>query len=179
MKTPTGKQRFYYTTQYPSPLGPITLASNGDALTGAWFAGQKYFGGTLGANLVPKEGLPVFLAAKNWLDRYFAGSAPDPKELPLSPAGTSFQQAVWDLLREIPYGTVVTYGDLARELAQRQGRVSLSPQAVGGAVGRNPLSVLIPCHRVVGAGGKLTGYAGGLEKKAWLLAHEGAAVGGK
>ncbi len=179
MKTPTGKRAFYYTTQYLSPLGPITLASDGEALTGAWFAGQKYFGRTLGADLVPKEGLPVFFAAKDWLDRYFAGSTPGPEELPLSPAGTPFQQAVWDLLQAIPYGTVVTYGDLARTLAQRQGRVSLSPQAVGGAVGRNPLSVFIPCHRVVGAGRKLTGYAGGLDKKAWLLAHEGAATGGK
>lgn len=148
-----------------SPLGAITLASDGAALTGLWFDGQRHFP----AALADAEtcALPAFDETVRWLDRYFAGQIPDFMP-PLRPAGTPFQRAVWAALREIPYGETVTYGDLARTLASRTGR-AVSARAVGGAVGRNPISLLIPCHRVLGAGGALTGYAGGLERKQWLL----------
>ena len=154
-----------YRTVYPSPLGPLTLASDGTSLTGLWLMGQKYFGG--GASLwEEKDDLPVFAAAFGWLDNYFAGEQPAPEELPLAPAGTDFRQAVWQQLLQIPYGETVTYGDLAQRIG------CASARAVGGAVGHNPISIIIPCHRVVGADGSLTGYAGGTEYKRWLLAHE-------
>ena len=159
-------------THYMSPLGPITLACGEAGLCGLWFEGQAHFGGGLGP-MAEDGARPVFAAAAAWLDAYFAGDAPDPNAVPLAPEGTPFRRAVWALLREIPAGCVVTYGDLARELGRRQGRATVSARAVGGAVAHNPLSLLIPCHRVVGAGGSLTGYAGGLERKRFLLALEG------
>ena len=154
-----------YRTTYPSPLGELTLASDGVSLTGLWIKGQKYFGGDAQRWEV-QENLPVFAAVSRWLDDYFAGEEPDPAELPLNPSGTAFRQAVWQDLLTIPYGETVTYGELA-------GRIGCgSPRAVGSAVGRNPISIIIPCHRVLGADGSLTGYAGGIECKRWLLAHE-------
>ena len=165
----------YYSTQYCSPVGRLTLACDGERLTGLWLEGQKYFGGRCGP-LVPREGFPILDRAREWLDRYFAGERPTPSALPLAPAGSEFRQVVWRVLLEIPYGTVVTYGAVARETAARLGRKSMSGQAVGGAVGHNPISILIPCHRVVGAGGSLTGYAGGIGKKIRLLQHEGVDV---
>ena len=153
-------------TEYPSPLGKITLAREGETLTGLWFTGQKHFGG----EGIPDGEAPVFSVARPWLDAYFAGA--EPGELPpLAPVGTPFQKAVWELLLEIPRGETTTYGALAEKLSRRQGRTT-SPRAVGSAVGRNPISILIPCHRVVGADGSLTGYAGGLERKKWLLEWE-------
>ena len=164
-----------YSIEYGSPLGTLTLASDGEALLGLWLSGQKNFGGTLPlADAVPGEVAPLRLA-KSWLDGYFAGEAPVISQLPLAPAGSPFRQAVWQLLCEIPYGKVCTYGDLARALERRLGSASVSARAVGGAVGHNPISLIIPCHRVIGAGGSLTGYAGGLECKQWLLAWEGSA----
>jgi methylated-DNA-[protein]-cysteine S-methyltransferase len=118
--------------------------------------------------------LPAFAAARTWLDRYFAGEKPGIADLPLAPRGTAFQTAVWDLLREIPYGELTTYGALAQAVAARLGKARMSAQAVGVAVGRNPVSIIIPCHRVVGADGSLTGYGGGLPLKIRLLEHEGA-----
>ncbi len=156
---------------YPSPLGPVVLGSDGESLTGLWFAGQKYFPA---APMERADGLAVFAAARAWLDGYFAGARPDPRALPLAPAGSDFRLLVWDMLLDIPWGQTVSYGALAAEAARRTGRPSMSAQAVGGAVGHNPISLIIPCHRVLGADGSLTGYAGGLEKKRWLLAHEGA-----
>lgn len=154
-----------YRTVYPSPLGMLTLASDGCSLTGLWLAGQRYFGG--GAQRwEERDDVPVFAQVRLWLDAYFAGDQPDPEELPLAPAGTTFQQSVWQQLLTIPYGGVVTYGELAARLGCGSAR------AVGGAVGRNPISIIIPCHRVLGADGSLTGYAGGTECKRWLLAHE-------
>ncbi|MBE6918911.1 MAG: methylated-DNA--[protein]-cysteine S-methyltransferase [Ruminococcaceae bacterium] len=153
-----------YRTVYPSPLGPLTLASDGAALTGLWLAGQRYFGGGAAA-WEEKDDVPVFIDARLWLDSYFAGEEPAGDELPLLPAGTDFQQRVWQQLLQIPCGETRTYGDLAAALGS-------SARAVGGAVGRNPISIIIPCHRVLGADGSLTGYAGGTECKRWLLAHE-------
>ena len=163
-----------YTAQYPSPLGMITLASDGQNLTGLWLEGQKDFARTLKGKMPLQEEPPVLQAAKRWLDRYFAGERPKIDDLPLAPEGSRFQQEVWKLLCEIPYGSVTTYGELARKIAAIQKRPSMSPQAVGSAVGRNPISIIIPCHRVVGTSGSLTGYAGGIGKKIQLLEREGA-----
>lgn len=163
----------YYQTQYRSPLGIITMASDGECLSGLWFEGQKYFYGTLPEQSVRNDELPVFTSARAWLDRYFRGEAPRPSELPLAPIGGEFRQAVWKILCEIPSGSVMTYGGIAEKMAKEKGLERMSAQAVGGAVGHNPISVIIPCHRVVGTGGSLTGYAGGLDRKVKLLELEG------
>lgn len=160
-----------YEGHYRSPLGPITLASDGTALTGLWFEGQKYYGGEETAHR--EEALPVFLETRRWLDLYFEGREPDFLP-PVSLSGSPFQQAVWAILKEIPYGKTVTYGDIALRL--RSAGRKASAQAVGGAVGRNPVSVIVPCHRVLGQGGNLTGYAGGVAKKIALLRLEGTDV---
>ena len=153
-----------YQKVIPSPAGEILLASDGVHLTGLWFVGQKHFPNCA----VWQEGkLPLFDRTETWLRRYFAGEQPDPRELPLSPVGTEFQQKVWQRLLAIPYGEVTTYGVIAKEIGCK------SAQAAGGAVGRNPISIIIPCHRVVGANSSLTGYAGGLEKKEFFLKLEG------
>ena len=164
----------YYFTDCPSPVGRLTLGSDGTHLTGLWLEGQKYFGAGAPGDWTRREDLPVFDAARAWLTRYFAGERPAPSQLPLRPPGGPFRQQVWTLLCQIPYGQVTTYGALAGALAAQLGRASMSSQAVGGAVAHNPISIIIPCHRVVGAGGSLTGYAGGIAVKAALLAHEGA-----
>jgi methylated-DNA-[protein]-cysteine S-methyltransferase len=164
----------YYTTTYTSPVGQVLLASDEDNLIGAWIEGQKYYGGTLKDAAARKDELPVLVAAKAWLDRYFRGDNPDISALPLAPIGGGFRQEVWAILREIPYGETITYGDIAKTIAAKTGKPRLSAQAVGGAVGHNPISIIIPCHRVVGANGSLTGYAGGIDKKVKLLEHEGA-----
>ena len=164
-----------FVTTLPSPVGTLTLASDGEALTGLWLEGQKYFGAGLPDTAVRAAELPVFQAAEAWLAAYFSRS-PLPALPPLAPRGTPFRQAVWQLLREIPYGAVTTYGALTR--AMREQGVPASPQAVGGAVGHNPISILIPCHRCVGSDGSLTGYAGGVEKKKFLLELEGADLAG-
>ena len=153
-----------------SPLGPLTLSSDGEALTGLWFDGQKYFADTLDPEHTERE-LPVFAESLRWLELYFGGRAPDFIP-PLRMKGSSFRAAVWELLLTIPYGTTRSYGELAAQLAQRLNRPHLSAQAVGGAVSHNPISLIIPCHRVLGAKGELTGYAGGLDRKAMLLALE-------
>ena len=160
----------HYTSKYPSLIGGITLASDGKHLTGLWFDGQKYFGSTLPAEHTEKS-LPVFEQTKDWLNRYFNGEIPD-RLPPLSLHGSPFRLAVWDILKRIPYGEVITYGDIAKKIALQKGIESMSAQAIGGAVGHNPISILIPCHRVVGANGSLTGYAGGIDKKIALLTLE-------
>jgi methylated-DNA-[protein]-cysteine S-methyltransferase len=161
----------YYSTTYSSAVGLITLASDGGGLAGLWIEGQKYHGGV--AAMAENDDVPVFAAAKNWLDRYFAGEKPAVSALPLAPAGGAFRQGVWNILREIPYGEVVTYGDVAKKMAAKMNRKSMSSQAAGGAVGHNPISIIIPCHRVVGSNGSLTGYAGGIGTKIKLLELEG------
>lgn len=160
-----------YLSHYDSPLGPITLSSDGEALTGLWFDGQKYFGATLSKEQAEKD-LPVFTEARRWLEAYFAGKDPGPTP-PLNPKGTPFQKAVWDILRTIPHGSTLTYGEIGLRVAHTMGRASMSAQAVGGAVGHNPISIMIPCHRVIGTRGSLTGYAGGVDKKLRLLQLEG------
>ena len=161
-----------YTYHYISPLGGITLASDGEALTGLWFDGQKHFADTLG-DVQEEKPLPIFEEAVKWLDLYFSGK--DPGFVPkLSTHGTPFREAVWEILRTIPFGETMTYGEIAARLASTRGLDKMSARAVGSAVGRNPISLIIPCHRVVGAGGSLTGYAGGINKKRFLLALEGA-----
>ena len=156
---------------YDSPLGGICLAADALGLTGLWFDGEKYFGSSLPANPVWQE-TEILTESKRWLDVYFSGREPDFLP-PLHPIGSPFRRAVWDLLLQIPYGQTTTYGALARQLAAQQGRAAMSAQAVGGAVGHNEISILIPCHRVVGTNGSLTGYAGGVDKKEQLLTLEG------
>ena len=150
-----------YWATYPSPLGELFLLSDGDALTGLYLDTQAR--PALG---VQRPELPVFTRAVKWLDDYFKGKE-SPVTFPLSPAGTAFQMQVWEVLLSIPFGETRSYGEIARFI-----RPGMSPQAVGGAVGRNPISIIIPCHRCVGAKGQLTGYAGGLRNKRWLLRHE-------
>ena len=164
------------TQHYDSPLGGMLLAADEVGLTGLWFDGQKYFADTLPQEHVQGE-TPVLAETRRWLDVYFSGREPDFLP-PLHPLGSPFRQAVWELLLQIPYGRTVTYGDLARQLAERQGLAHMSAQAVGGAVGHNHISILIPCHRVVGSGGSLTGYAGGVDRKVKLLELEGADMTG-
>ena len=162
-----------FTSSYDSPLGPLLLAAEGDALTGLWLDGQKYYAAGLPEDAAEDPSQPVLKAAAKWLDAYFAGDKPDAQELKLAAGGSEFQKLVWSLLREIPYGETTTYGALAAKAEACLDRRT-SARAVGAAVGRNPISIIIPCHRVLGAGGSLTGYAGGLDKKEWLLRHEGA-----
>lgn len=155
-------------------VGRLLLATSSDALTGLWIDGQKYYPHDLARIGMRDDAHPVLLRARDWLDRYFSGKQPDITELKLAPAGSAFQMEVWQLLCQIPYGQVTTYGAIAKKLSAKKGLASMSAQAVGGAVGRNPISIIIPCHRVVGADGSLTGYAGGLERKKYLLSLESA-----
>ena len=165
----------FYQTTIPSPVGTITLCCNhnGDSLVGLWIEGQKYHGNTISESICIQDDIPLFHSTKKWLDRYFAGQKPNLSELPLAPIGGAFRQDVWNILQQIPYGQVITYGEIAKIIAEKMGKKSMSSQAVGGAVGHNPISIIIPCHRVVGANGSLIGYAGGIDKKAKLLALEG------
>ena len=150
-----------YWVTCPSPLGELLLVSDGDALTGLYLDTQNQ---PVVDECRPE--LPVFTEAFKWLDDYFAGRK-TPVSFTLSPAGTAFQKQVWEILLTIPFGQTRSYGQIARQIS-----LSMSPQAVGGAVGRNPISIIIPCHRCVGANGQLTGYDGGLHNKRWLLRHE-------
>ena len=161
------------TTFYPTPAGEVLLAVSGTALIGLWFAGQKHFARTLPRPLPPPGNAPALDAVKRWLTAYFAGKRPPPDELELAPEGTPYQLAVWRMLLDIPYGTVLSYGEAAQETACMLGRKTYSARAAGVAVGLNPISIVIPCHRVIGADGTLTGYAGGMERKTALLKLEG------
>lgn len=165
-----------YTSHYDSPLGGITLASDGGALSGLWFDGQRHFGATLSGDH-EEAALPVFDAARQWLDTYFSGMEPGFTP-PLAVAGSPFRRRVWELLLRIPYGQTTTYKAIARALASEGGRRTVAAQAVGGAVGHNPIALIIPCHRVVGTNGSLTGYAGGIDKKMKLLQLEHAGMQG-
>lgn len=161
-----------YKSIYHSPVGKITLASDGKNLVGAWFEGQKYFANSVKETMYLNDKLDIFEKAKIWLDEYFAGKQPNIQDLPLAPSGSTFRQAVWKILCEIPYGQTMTYGEIAQKIAKEKGISGMSAQAVGGAVGHNPISIIIPCHRVIGANGNLTGYAGGIDLKVKLLELE-------
>lgn len=159
------------TAFYDAPYGRYVMAAEDGALTGVWLEGQKHFPSGLPE---PSDGEPeIFACTRRWLDAYFAGRQPDVSALPMAPRGSAFARRVWQLLLAIPYGQTVTYGELAKRLAEQRGLAHMSAQAVGGAVGHNPISVIIPCHRVLGAKNQLTGYAGGLDVKTFLLKLEG------
>lgn len=161
-----------YTAQLPSPAGLLTLASDGLSLTGLWLENQKYFGSTLPEICQPAPSLPIFRETARWLDAYFAGKRPA-MTLPLAPQGSEFRQAVWRAMLAVPYGETTTYGRIAASLPDGGRNYS---QAVGSAVGHNPIMILIPCHRVLGSDGSLTGYAGGLECKKYLLRLKGIII---
>jgi len=158
-----------YTMEYVSPVGKLLLAAKDDFLTGLWIEDQKYFLSTIKEEYMTAGNCKTLITARYWLDRYFAGDKPEIGELKLKPEGSEFAKSVWKLLCKIPYGKTSTYGDIAEKLAELNEGKQMSARAVGGAVGRNPISIIIPCHRVIGANGKLTGYAGGLDKKIKLL----------
>lgn len=163
----------FYTTVYDSPLGKLTLAGDGESLIGLWLNNQKYFAATVKGTTAEQADLPIFVKTKKWLDAYFSGEKPAISDLSLAPVGSEFRKAVWDILCEIPYGQCTTYGEIAKKMAARMKKKSMSSQAVGGAVGHNCISIIIPCHRVVGSNGSLTGFAGGIDKKITLLELEG------
>ena len=159
-----------YTSQYHSPLGEVLIAADDIGLTGLWFVGQKYYALYLDKENQEQE-TQILKDTKRWLDIYFSGQEPNFK-LPLHFTGTDFQNEVWEILYSIPYGKTMTYGEIANILAKRRGLKRMSAQAVGGAVGHNEISIIVPCHRVVGSQGSLTGYAGGIDKKVSLLKLE-------
>lgn len=167
-----------YTKTVSSPVGDLVLVSDGEYLTGLFILCQKYFMDGCSKELYENNDLEVFHIVEEWLKSYFAGANLSIKSLPLKPAGTNFRQIVWQELLNIPYGDTITYKELGKKVAVRLGKSSMSSQAIGGAVGHNPISIIIPCHRVIGTDGSLTGYAGGLNKKEYLLALEKANIHG-
>lgn len=166
------------TMKYDSPVGELLLAEKNGALAGLWIMGQKYFPDFRQKEVKENADSRILNQTKEWLNRYFRGEKPQIRELPLAPEGSAFRKVVWELLCEIPYGEVTTYGELSRKIAAGLGLERMSAQAVGGAVGHNPISIIIPCHRVTGTNGSLTGYAGGLDRKVRLLQMEGVDMKG-
>ncbi len=163
----------FYSVKYNSPICDLYVVCDDIGIAGLWMDGQKYFLGSLKEQPIEQPDHPILIRAVQWLDDYFAGKQPEISSLPLNPQGSDFRKEVWAILCRIPYGQVITYGDIAREIAHNHGKEKMSAQAVGGAVGHNPISIIVPCHRVVGTNGSLTGYAGGINKKIALLKHEG------
>lgn len=161
-----------FKTYYDSPVGKMILVGKDNALIGLWLEGQKYYLGGLKEELIENNNLNIFIKTKKWLDKYFRGEQPSISSLNLSPIGSDFRQTVWDILCQIPYGKVTTYKEIAQKVAKKMNRKTMSAQAVGGAIGHNPIIIIIPCHRVVGTDGSLTGYAGGIEIKKRLLQLE-------
>ena len=161
-----------YIYNYKSPIGNLLIASKDNKLIGLWIENQKYYLSNFKEEMKISNDIEILVKTKQWLDRYFNGEKPNINELEIELTGTEFRKSVWDILKNIPYGEVVTYNDIAKELAKQKGIKRMSAQAVGGAVGHNPISIIIPCHRVIGTNGSLTGYAGGIEKKEYLLKHE-------
>jgi methylated-DNA-[protein]-cysteine S-methyltransferase len=166
-----------YLKKYNSPVGGITIAANNNALVGVWIEGQKYDLSSCRDCLTEYKDTYILDMACDWLDGYFKGEKPEIERLPLCPRGSEFRQKVWKILCRIPYGKTVTYGDIAHQICDENGISEMSAQAVGGAVGHNPISIIIPCHRVVGSDGSMTGYAGGIDIKVKLLRHEGVRLG--
>lgn len=166
----------YYKTSYISPLGKITLASDGERLIGLYFDGQKYFLSSIKSEIIENDGLEIFKKTKKWLDEYFKGKNPPTEGLKLKLEGSDFRKNVWQKLRSIPYGKTVSYNDIAKNIAAEKGIKRMSCQAVGSAIGHNPISIIVPCHRVVSTNGNLTGYAAGIEIKKKLLELEGVEI---
>ena len=165
--------KIYYKTEYKSPLGIITICCDEDEkVVGLFFKNQKYFADNIDGKITENNNLKIFVTVKSWLDKYFAGKKPNIKEIPIKFIGNDFRKSVWKILYKIPYGKTVTYGDVAKQIAKQKDIAKMSAQAIGGAVGHNPISIIVPCHRVVGKNGKLTGYAAGLDKKKKLLELE-------
>ena len=163
----------YYKSEYMSPIGNIILCCDEkENIVGLWFEGQKYYADNIEGKIIENNSLKIFKKTKNWLNRYFSGKKPDIKEIPVKFIGNEFRKSVWKILCKIPYGKVITYNDIAKQIANQRGITKMSAQAVGGAVGHNPISIIVPCHRVIGKNGKLTGYAAGLDKKTKLLELE-------
>lgn len=160
-----------YLSHYDSPLGKMTMTSDGEALTGLWFEPQKYMDSPFVSSYEINHDLAIFQETTKWLDIYFTGKDPQFTP-PLNAKGSLFRQQVWEILLTIPFGQTMSYGEIAKLMARRKGMKAMSAQAVGGAVGHNPISLIIPCHRVIGANGQLTGYASGIDKKCWLLHNE-------
>lgn len=160
-----------YVANYKSPIGNLLIASKNNKLIGLWIEGQKYYFSNF-KDEVQQLDNNILLDTKKWLDKYFNKEKPSINELELNPIGSEFRQEVWKILCTIPYGKVITYNDIAKQIAHNRGINKMSAQAIGGAVGHNPISIIIPCHRVVGTNGSLTGYAGGIDKKIYLLKHE-------
>lgn len=164
----------FYKSEYKSSLGNIIIyCDEREKLVGLWFERQKHFADNIKGKTIKKNNLKIFVKVKKWLDKYFKNEQPDIREIPIEFIGSEFQKCVWKILCDIPYGKTTTYGDIAKQIAKQQGITKMSAQAVGGAVGRNPVSIIVPCHRVVGKNGTLTGYAAGLDKKKKLLELEG------
>ena len=161
-----------YFTYYESSLGRMLLSGTEEGVSGLWMSAQKYYAATMDEQMTQRDDLPLFEQTQKWLDRYFNKEQPDPEALKLAPKGTDFRRAVWDILLKIPYGRTTSYGAIAKSITERRKGRKTSARAVGGAVGHNPISIIIPCHRVVGSDGSLTGFASGLDKKVWLLQHE-------
>ncbi len=163
----------YYYSYYNSPVGRLTIAGDEKSIVGLWLEHQRFYFDVLQGHECAEKETAVITLAKKWLDRYFLGEDPPIHQLTFKFIGSDFRVGVWEMLTEIPYGKVVSYGDLAKEIVKKKGIKNMSAQAVGGAVGRNPISIIVPCHRVVGAKGNLTGYSGGIETKIKLLELEG------
>ena len=162
-----------YTANYKSPVGNILLASKDNKLIGLWIEKQKYYLSNIKDEIKQCEDNKILIETMIWLDKYFNKEKPDISEIPLSLIGNEFRKKVWEILKEIPYGETITYKEIANKLEKIMKKEKMSAQAVGGAVGHNPISIIIPCHRVVGKSGSLTGYAGGIDKKIKLLEIEG------
>lgn len=161
-----------YKSYYESKIGTIILTSDGNYLTGLWFTTSRFKKlRKVEQNQIQDE-LKIFSITKKWLDQYFNGEKPDLNAVPIKLIGTEFSCRVWEILKKIPYGRTVTYGEIAEKIANEKGIAKMSAQAVGHAVGHNPISIIIPCHRVMGSKGNLTGYGGGIDKKIGLLEIE-------
>lgn len=163
----------YYKAKYNSLVGELIIVSDEENIIGLWIENQKYYFSTIKNEIIENKEIPILIDAKKWLDRYFEGKNPKIRELSLKPEGSEFRKTVWKILCEIPYGTTTTYGEIAKKVAKILGKEKISAQAIGGAIGHNPISIIIPCHRVIGSDGNLTGYAGGLKVKKKLLEIEG------
>lgn len=159
--------------QYQTPLGAVTLSSNGSALTGLWFTDRPHTDSKLFRPIADYVEDPILREAVLWLDAYWQKRRPSPTALPIVLEGSDFQKKVWQLLLQIPYGSCVSYGELKQEYCAASGSTAMSAQAIGGAVARNPVSIIVPCHRVIGSNGSMTGYSGGIQRKIALLSHEG------